>query len=151
MQGGKSDKGIMDSTNTIMHVFEENKIDLTNITGERGLSSGENAIMQEAESDINGVDSAKKEQREGGVTMAREEGWEQSQGVAREGLTPYVFLTLEELQNLRKTIKKSLGEQSSGVAEEGLTPYGSLTLEELKNLRKTIKKNLRELDDQDRE
>ena len=31
--------------------------------------------MQEAESDINGVDSATKEQREGGVTMAREEGW----------------------------------------------------------------------------
>ena len=66
--------------------------------------------MQEAESDINGVDSATKEQREGGVTMAREEGWEQSQGVAGEGLTPYVFLTLEELQNLRKTIKKSLRE-----------------------------------------
>ena len=62
-----------------------------------------------------------------------------------------MFLTLEELQNLRKTIKKNLGEQSPGVAEEGLTPYGSLTLEELKNLRKTIKKNLRELDDQDRE
>ena len=99
----------MDSTNTIMHVFEENKIDLTNITGERGQSSGENAIMQEAESDINGVDSATK-QREGGVTMAREEGWEQSQGVAGEGLTPYVFLTLEELQNLRETIKKSLRE-----------------------------------------
>ena len=42
--------------------------------------------------------------------MVREEGWEQSQGVAEEGLTPYVFLTLEELQNLRKTIKKSLRE-----------------------------------------
>ena len=108
-QGGESDTGIMDSTNTIMHVFEENKIDLTNITGERGQSSGENAIMQEAESDINGVDSATK-QREGGVTMAREEGGEQSQGVAGEGLTPYVFLTLEELQNLRETIKKSLRE-----------------------------------------
>ena len=109
MQGGKSDTGIMDSTNTIMHVFEVNKIDLTNITGERGQSSGENAIMQEAESDINGLDSATK-QREGGVTMAREEGWEQSQGVAGEGLTPYVFLTLEELENLRETIKKSLRE-----------------------------------------
>ena len=107
-QGGESDTGIMDSTNTIMHVFEENKIYLTNITGERGQSNEENAIMQEAESDIN-VDSA-TEQREEGVTMAREEGGEQSQGVAGEGLTPYVFLTLEELQNLRETIKKSLRE-----------------------------------------
>ena len=42
--------------------------------------------------------------------MAREEGWEQSLGVAGEGLTPYVFLTLEELENLRETIKKSLRE-----------------------------------------
>ena len=56
------------------------------------------------------VDSATKEQREGGVKMVREEGWEQSPGVAEEGLTPYVFLTLEELQNLRKIIKKSLRE-----------------------------------------
>ena len=42
--------------------------------------------------------------------MTREEDEEQSQGVAGEGLTPYVFLTLEELQNLRETIKKSLRE-----------------------------------------
>ena len=66
--------------------------------------------MQEAESDINVMDSATKEQREGGVTMVREEGWEQSPGEAEEDLTPYVFLTLEELQNLRKIIKKSLRE-----------------------------------------
>ena len=56
------------------------------------------------------VDSATKEQREGGVTMVREEGWEQSPGVAEEGLTPYGSLTLEELKNLRKTIKKNLRE-----------------------------------------
>ena len=100
----------MDSTNTIMHVFEENNIDLTNITGERGQSNVEDEIMQEAESGFK-VDSATaKEQRGEGVTMTMEEGGEQSQGAAREGLTPYVFLTLEDLEKLRETIKKSLRE-----------------------------------------
>ena len=94
-QGGESDTSIMDSTNT---------------KWEGGESNGENAVMQEAESDIYVMDSATEEQREGGETMGREEGWEQSPGVAEEGLTPYEFLPLEELQNLRETIKKSLRE-----------------------------------------
>ena len=102
--------GTMDSTNTIMDVFYEKNIDLTNITGERGQSNVEDEIMQEAESDIN-VDSATaKEQRGEGVIMTMEEGGEQSQGAAGEGLTPYVFLTLEDLEKLRETIKKSLRE-----------------------------------------
>ena len=95
MQGGESDTSIMDSTN---------------IKWEGGESNGENAVMQCDESEINVMDSATKEQWEGGETMGREEGWEQSPGEAEEGLTPYVFLTLEELQNLRKIIKKSLRE-----------------------------------------
>ena len=54
------------------------------------------------------VSATAKEQRGEGVTMTMDEGGEQSQGAARESITPYVFLTLEELQALRETIKKSL-------------------------------------------
>ena len=62
-ESGESDMGTMDSANTIMDVFYEKNIDLTNITGERGQSNVEEEIMQHAESDIN-VDSATaKEQR----------------------------------------------------------------------------------------
>ena len=42
--------------------------------------------------------------------MTMEEGGEQSQGAVRGSTTPYVFLTLEELQALRETIKSSLKE-----------------------------------------
>ena len=86
-------------------------MDSTNTKWERGESNGENAVMQYAESEINVMDSTTKEQWEGGETMGREEGWGQSSGEAEGcGLTPYVCLTLEELQNLRKIIKKSLRE-----------------------------------------
>ena len=91
-----------------MDVFYENNTDLTNIIGERVQSNVEDEIMKEAESGSK-VDSATaKEQRREGETMTMEESGEQSQGAVRGSTTPYVFLTLEELQALRETIKKSL-------------------------------------------
>ena len=111
LYGGESgESDTMDSANTIMDVFYEKNIDLTNITGERGQSNVGDEIMQHAESDIN-VDSATaKEQRGEGVIRTTEESGEQSQAAAGEGLTPYIFLTLEELEKLRETIRKTLRE-----------------------------------------
>ena len=100
----------MDSANTIMDVFYEKNIELTNITGERGQSNVRDEMMQHTESDIK-VDSATaKEQREEGVIRTTEESGEQSQAAAGEGLTPYTFLTLEVLEKLRDTIRKTLRE-----------------------------------------
>ena len=43
-----------------------------------------------------------------GENMTRETEGDQSQGEVRGRTTPYVFLTLEELEALRTTIKKTL-------------------------------------------
>ena len=46
--------------------------------------------------------------------MTREAEGEQSQGEVRGSTTPYVFLTLEELEALRATIKKTLKDLGEG-------------------------------------
>ena len=80
----------MDSANTVMDVSYE--------------------MTQFTESDSM-VDSAKaKEQRVEAVIRTTEESGEQSQATAGEGPTPYTFLTLEELEKLRETIRKTLRE-----------------------------------------
>ena len=104
----ESEVDTMDETNTIMDVWYENNTDLTNITGERVQSIVDDEIMKEAESGSK-VDSATaKEQWIEGEIMTMEEGGEQSQGAVRGSTTPYVFLTLEELEALWETIKKTL-------------------------------------------
>ena len=80
----------MDSANTVMDVSYE--------------------MTQFTESDSM-VDSATaEEQRVEAVIRTTEESGEQSQAAAGEGLTPYIFLTLEELEKLRETIRKTLRE-----------------------------------------
>ena len=80
-------------------------MDSTTTEWEGGESNGEKSVTQCVESDINVMDSITNEQWEGGEMMGKEEGWGQSSGEAEEG-----GLTLEELQKLRKIIKKKLRE-----------------------------------------
>ena len=98
----------LDESNTIMDVWYEHNTDMTDITGER--SNVEYELMQEAHNSK--VDST-KEGIEGENLTKKAEG-AQSQGEVRGSTTPYVFLTLEELEALRATIKKTLKDLGEG-------------------------------------
>ena len=104
-----SEGDTLDESNTIMDVWYENNIDLTNITGEHSIV--EDDVMNEAESGSK-VDSTKKWIK--GKNMTREAEGDQSQGEVRGSTTPYIFLTLEELEALRATIKKTLKDLGEG-------------------------------------
>ena len=94
----------LDESNTIMDVWYECNMDMTDITREQ--SNVEYEMMQETHNSK--VDSS-KEWIEDDNVFKKPQGV-QSQGEVRGRTTPYVFLTLEELDNLRATIKKTLRE-----------------------------------------
>ena len=96
----------LDESNTVIDIWYENKQDITDIRGEESNMEGDDATTNLQ------VDSSKWTLKEliqvDNITEEAQEG--QSQGGVRGVTTPYIFLPLQELDELKATIRKTLRE-----------------------------------------